>query len=314
MGDILDLSELTDDKLIEMARAVAAEVRRRGAHVEAAASAAVLGEAEKAQIAAEAATREARRLAEEEARRVAVEAAERVRREAEYQKADTEARKARDAAERLRKIAREARSLFGSDEPEFTIARWEKPGDRRIYIGHGYGNNWVEYHHDGNDRTAPGTMKAIGAVVNPLAAHLGVAPKEAREKIVAFCRGLIEHSFYGSLEVNPSNAPLDPAAVDVGYALKWERPAATGDGSRTSGVTVCYAGDKGSPLPGRYTTVADRAQTWKTPEAARAAVKDFACALLPDPSVVEIEPRSRRVPFPPKPQAPQAQEQEAARA
>jgi hypothetical protein len=261
---MLDFSTLTDDQLVGLIREALQEVVRRGPAVEAAARAAGLDEAEKAKVAAAAAQAEARRLRDEEARRVAEEAAAKVRQEADEHKADAE----RDKAAILRGIAREARSLFGSDQPEFTVALWEKPGDRRIYIGHGYNSNWVEYHHDGDHRTAPGTCKAIAAVVDPLAEHLGVMKAEAREKVADFCRRLIERKFRGKLEVNASNAPIDPATLVDEYVLAVPQ----GDGTTRYGKTnrntwYGYNLADADPFPTREAALAAAAKHYVGPGA-----------------------------------------------
>ena len=216
MPSILDFSALSDDQLVELVREALAECVLRGSAVEAAVRQAGLDEAQKARVAAAAARREAERLKAEEERRIATEAAEKVRREAAEKVAEAK----RDAAARLRGIAQEARSLFGSDQAEFTVSCWEKSGDRRIYIGHGYKSNWVEYHHDGDSRVAPGTLKIVNGILGPLAAHRGISTSDARALIEGFVRGLVEAKFSGKLEVNGSNAPRDPGCKKHVYIIK----------------------------------------------------------------------------------------------
>lgn len=155
----------------------------------------------------------ARRIVED----ARAEAAARQRAEAEAEAAS----KANDAAARLRAIATRARELFGSDQPEFTVTRWGAGADRRVYIGHGYDNNWVEYYHDGNARIGPGKLVfQVPAVRDELAAHLGITPDEAREMIREFCRGLADAYGPIKIEVSEANAPRDPAAQTTLFALK----------------------------------------------------------------------------------------------
>ena len=59
---MMDFTPLTDDQLVELIRAACSEAVKRGAACAAAAQGAYLGEAEKAQIARDAAAREAEKL------------------------------------------------------------------------------------------------------------------------------------------------------------------------------------------------------------------------------------------------------------
>ncbi len=241
-------------------------------------------------MAAAAATAEARKLREEEARRVAEQAAAKVRQEAETAKAE----QARKHAEYIRRIATEARALFGSDQAQFKVSGWEKPGDRRIYVGHGYDNNWVEYWHDGNSRVAPGTLKTIGCVVTQLAEHLGITKEEATAKIKGFCEGLIDPPGKASwkIEVNASNAPLAEGTLVDAYVLA----AKNKDGSPRYGKK------------GRtdfYTFDLDGADSFYTAEKAMAKAPDY-LGTIPHKHLAEsldqitLTTRKVRRAFPPK--------------
>jgi hypothetical protein len=83
--DGFDFSELSDDQLIGFIRVLLRECVERGGAVQAAAQAAGLDEAEKAQVAREAAEREAAKMRAQERERVAREAVEAVRRQRETQ-------------------------------------------------------------------------------------------------------------------------------------------------------------------------------------------------------------------------------------
>jgi hypothetical protein len=115
--DPLDFSGLTDDQLVGLIRAALRECVARGDAVRAAAQAATVDEAERAQVAREAADREAAKIRARERERIAREAAEAVRRRHEAQEAESrraesireaEARRLREAEEARRK-AEEAR-------------------------------------------------------------------------------------------------------------------------------------------------------------------------------------------------------------
>lgn len=103
--DDLGLTDLTDDQLIALLRAVMAEAGRRHAAVAAASQEAYLDEAERARIAKEAAKREAAKLRAAERERVAKEAAEAVRQ-----------RVAKEAVEAGRDKARQASAAAAAEE------------------------------------------------------------------------------------------------------------------------------------------------------------------------------------------------------
>jgi hypothetical protein len=190
----LNFSALTDDQLVTLIRAACAEAVRRSPAVGAAARDAYLSEAEKAQIAADAAQREAERIRREEADRIAKEAAEKVRREQEQ--ATTEA-----AHEKERKLWATRKGIalafvplldaagFSVDpkETEISITVWEKSDasrERRVYVNNGRRNAVACYYVSGNSRNAPETLtmadrdlKAISSELTALCAALAKAWK-----------------------------------------------------------------------------------------------------------------------------------------
>lgn len=213
----IDLEALTDDALITLIVSARKEAQRRGIEAEAEVWAGALGDDEATRIARAAAERETVRLRDEQARTIAQQAAEKVRREAEAAKVKAEADKQAAHNARLGAIAAEARALFGSDVAEFNVKVWQKPGDKRVYIGKGYGANWVCYYHDGTSKIAPGTLEveATGAVTD-LATHHGESQDAARERMKAFAAGLCREWSTLSLDVTESNAPRDPASFVEG--------------------------------------------------------------------------------------------------
>lgn len=137
------------------------------------------------------------------------------RKERERREAEAAALKATETNRRnarLRDLAARARELFGSDQAEFTVQVWDRDGDRRVYVGHGYDNNWIAYYHTGTARTAPGSLEVlVQAIVRDLATHLGIAKGEAEALIKDFCAGLCKEWTTLKLEVCEGNAPRDPA-------------------------------------------------------------------------------------------------------
>jgi hypothetical protein len=282
----LDFSSLTDDQLVDLIRAALQEAVARGGAVEAAVRAAGLDEAEKARIAKDAAEQAARQIREEEAARIAREAAERTRREAE-------SRKTNDAAARLRAIAVEARSLFGSDQDNFKVEVWDRAGDRRVYIGHGHSENWIEYYHTGNHRFGPQTLKITAkSCASDLAKHLEITKEEAAEKIKAFCCMVATKYQTMRLEVTPDNAPLDPLATLKRFILV-----------RAGGFGVYGHKNRGSArnITNEYLD-ADR---FLTADAARAAIPQYVGSplhlyLAEAPEAIEVREVDHRVAFAPK--------------
>lgn len=227
----LTMEALTDEQFGDLVQRVVGECHRRGdaataalrSALTAALAASGLDADERARVAAESARREAERLREDEARRVATEAAERVRRQQEVEKARRKEDEARKEAERLRALAQRARDLMGHDVANFIVQVWSRDGERRVYIGHGYNANWVEYYHTGSARILPGTIKFSVAVDRSLAAHLGCTRDEAQERIKSYCAELCREWRTLRLEVTEDNAPCDPACQVQRWVLRSEK-------------------------------------------------------------------------------------------
>lgn len=115
----LDFSTLTGDQMVGLLRSVLRECVQRGAAVQAAAQAAWIDESEAAQIATEAATREAAKLRAQARERIAREAAEGVR--AEVAAKETQAQAARNT-ERLKREAEQAEATRRGAEQAGRIA------------------------------------------------------------------------------------------------------------------------------------------------------------------------------------------------
>lgn len=160
----MDFSKLTNDQLVELVRALCYEAAQRGWATQQATQAAMLNEAEKARIAADAAAREAERLREAEAKRVATEAAARVRREAEAAMSQAEAARRLNRDQQRAALAEAVYTVLDED---CTINLWssrERPGtDRRVYFDEGDGfvrRGWkICVHVDGSSRVRPGTVE-----------------------------------------------------------------------------------------------------------------------------------------------------------
>lgn len=156
----MDFSPLTDDQLVELIRAACAEAVNRNQAVAGAARAAMLSEAERAQVAWHAAAAEADRIKQDEARRVAEAAAEEVRRQAE-------ARATAEAQQKQNKLWGEKKAIAqlvaGTLGPGWNLTVWRKNGDRRVYLDYGdggYGSRnpkWCLY-VTGNQFERPGKL------------------------------------------------------------------------------------------------------------------------------------------------------------
>lgn len=179
MGD-LDLSDLTDDQLVGLLRAVAEEARRRNSAVAAAVNDAYLDETEKTRIAKEAAEREAAKLRAAERERVAKAAADEVRRKAEAQQATDarrrreekereEAEKIRAKQERRKALIREAAALCGTQPEETRVSVWlGHSGRKRIYIDRlasDEAQNLVIYYAGTGDRKPQGSIYTVKDLV-----------------------------------------------------------------------------------------------------------------------------------------------------
>lgn len=180
MSDDLDLSALTDDQLVGLARAVAMEGWRRGDAVKAAMQSATLDEAEKGRVAAEAAAREAAALRDAERRRIAEEAARRVREAAGVQESATLAQTQMRQWAKNKAIALMVRETLG---PGWSCTAWNNSpvGERRIYLD-GPAEEKITYYVTGGASHPPGTLhirglgsrlSALKPRIQAIAAHVG---------------------------------------------------------------------------------------------------------------------------------------------
>jgi hypothetical protein len=182
---MLDFSTLNDDQLVSLIRAACGEAVERGAACQAAARDAYISAAEKADIAREAADREAAKLREEEARRIAAEAAEQVRRQRDQEQIASAGDKARREWARKRGIAEALLPLFKranySGLGGISVNVWvhATSKEKRIYIGKGYDANLITYYVTGGGRNAPGKLELGDKDFKPLSAD-----------VIAFCKAL----------------------------------------------------------------------------------------------------------------------------
>lgn len=149
---MIDFTPLSDDQLVELIRAACAEAVQRGAGTAAAAQAAYLSEAEKAQIARDAVQREAERQRQAEADRIAAEAAATVKADAQKQEWG-----------RRRLLARMVVETLGAG---WALTVWNKT-DLRVYLdGPTTGSRRravtpkISYWHTGNQYEKPGALKS----------------------------------------------------------------------------------------------------------------------------------------------------------
>ncbi|KAI93544.1 hypothetical protein T281_16045 [Rhodomicrobium udaipurense JA643] len=135
MSDDLDLSDLTDDQLVGLARLVAAEAARRKYPVKHAARAAALDEEEKARIASLATDAEWAAIRAEERRRVEAEARAKARAEAQ-----AKAPPPRDATQEAEWAQRKlyARMVAETLGTGWTLNVWRAREDSevRVYLDH----------------------------------------------------------------------------------------------------------------------------------------------------------------------------------
>lgn len=160
---MIDFTGLTDDQLVTLIQAACAEAVNRGTAVEAAARSAMLSEAEKAQIAAQAAQAEAERIRKAEEESIAREAAEQVRREASRQQiADKQANESKRWAQ-LKGVAMQMQELFNRVKLEVHV--WEKAGDVRVYIQveGDFDKKRAVYYATGNSSKAPGKLETTSS-------------------------------------------------------------------------------------------------------------------------------------------------------
>jgi hypothetical protein len=160
----MDFTSLTDDQLVELVRAVVAECAARGTAVAAAAQAAMLSEAEKAQIAREASACEADRLRQAEAQRVARDAAGKVRRQVETQRGQAEQNKQNQQWGCQKTLAQMVVAVLGFG---WTFKVWNKEGETRVYLDRcdvRRATGRVEYYHTGNAWHPPRTLRCVQGV------------------------------------------------------------------------------------------------------------------------------------------------------
>ena len=123
MSDDLDLSQLTDDQLIALARLVAAEVAQRGSDVHAAAQQVALDEAEKLRIAKRAAELEAAAARDAERKRIAEDARRAVRDATSAAATTAKLDRARRIQEAQRRWIARAAALVDQPPGEITVCR-----------------------------------------------------------------------------------------------------------------------------------------------------------------------------------------------
>jgi hypothetical protein len=145
----LDLSHLTDDQLVELARLCCQEAVRRGDHTGAAMHAMMIDEAERARIARTAAENEAAAIRARERARIAEEAAARVRAEDAARNAAARQQAAKEAAERAAakaasNVAAERKwlsvfaDLVGRKPAEISIVLADTRYGRRLMVNKGF--------------------------------------------------------------------------------------------------------------------------------------------------------------------------------
>lgn len=206
----LDLSDLTDDQLVELARHVAAEIGRRSQDVEAAAMGATLDEREKIQIARKAAEAEAARLRQAERERVAAEAAESVRRRSGAAASaipdPTRAQWAKNKA-----IGLMVTETLGEG---WKVHCWRRDGDRRIYLD-GPDEAKISYYVTGSDTDPPGTLRIKG---------LGAVDRDRIKAIAVFAaRSWKHHLPFSAAEA--AEASVDPAPMPADYLSRRDHGA-----------------------------------------------------------------------------------------
>lgn len=150
----LDFSQINDDQLIQLIRLALQEAASRTLEVKIAAQTAFLDEAEKARLVQEAATRESARLNREEADRAAREAVDKVRRQKEAEAAKAQEAKVAETWKYKEEMGVAVSQALNNKAAQ-TLKVWNK-GDKRIYIGGGYGDNMLSYFHTGTSRVKPG--------------------------------------------------------------------------------------------------------------------------------------------------------------
>lgn len=214
MGDDLGLSALTDDQLVELARAVSAEAYARGPVVIDAAQAAI--QAERDRLVREAQEEAARRVRAAEADRIRREAAEAAM--AAYQAAPTQAEKWAQAKTLGMMIV----ETLG---PGWSITGWRnrETGHRRIYLdGPGRGSRGgpkITYLTDGDRDLPPGSLVIERA-----------GKRVDRERVLAICRfaaRLWGHRYQAEISASAAaRAEIDGIPFPPDYVALRDRGAA----------------------------------------------------------------------------------------
>ena len=228
----------------------------------------------------------------------AAKAAAKAKAEADRIAAKAAAEKAQALAARVRQVAVDSRAFFGYDT-DYKVKVWEKTGEKRVYVGPEFNDNWVEYYHTGNSRVAPGTIKIRPVIIRLLAEHLEISRDEATNRIKEFCRSTCDGWRGLEVEVTPDNAPAPPECKATHYRVRSDTPR----GNRS--VNYLAKGDSGPYVGGR-----DEALAWRSREAAEKALQSeipkISETAFQDPAVWRVEPFTAILNFPIKAPATQA--------
>jgi len=201
--DDLDFSELNDDQLEALFRAVCAEAIRRGPAVAAAVRQAGFDATEQARVANEAAEREAERIRMEEERRVAEQAAARVRDAAATARQDTIWGRKKALAERVRALYHIVAGYDGWDMKGCELQVWKSGvgSETRVFLGKGYGKGHVTLFVTGNKRQPPGSLEFGDRDFKP---HADAVKQLLADAYAAFPAGTkIDIHMALSVEVSP---------------------------------------------------------------------------------------------------------------
>jgi len=176
----IDFSILSDDQLVELVRAACGEAVDRGAAVEAAARAAMLTQAERAQIARGAAEREAERVRREEADRVARQAAAAVREQAEAALRQAETEKQQKLWAKKKQLAQMVETTLGTG---WKLNVWQRDGDKRVYLDGVVSTRKLCLYVTGNVYNPPGklTQENFKLPATRLAEVRAILEKAARD-------------------------------------------------------------------------------------------------------------------------------------
>ncbi|MBJ7223592.1 MULTISPECIES: hypothetical protein [unclassified Brenneria] len=193
--DGLDFSDVTDDQLVELARACCLEALRRSPASAQAMRDMMLSEAEKARIAREASEAEIRAARARERERIAREAAAQTRYEEERRTASQRAASAAQAAERARILAaeqrhrdmtllRQAAAMVNKRPGDISILHCHTASGMRLMINPGWyryaRNHLVDYHiRTAAIRTVQALVKRKQELIDFCAAAAAVLPPDS---------------------------------------------------------------------------------------------------------------------------------------